>query len=142
MSAPLTLSAAMSERLRAQADRAGHETVESLLEVFLAAVEPPPGYGDPPHGSEEKIQTPYGPVSAAGIVPEEERPAFLAMLRDRCEGSAEPADVVFGRLREKYRRLEPNAVDPHPDRTASDHGGAPWRDADEAVLPAPAGIAP
>ena len=40
MSAPLTLSAELSDRLAAQADVAGHPTVESLLASLLDAVEP------------------------------------------------------------------------------------------------------
>ena len=94
--APLTLSPELSARVRRAAAAAGFESPEAYLSDGL----------DAEAAAAETIDTPRGPVNAHGPVPEGQRPAFFAMLKDRLDGPAIPWEEAARDIRERLVALE------------------------------------
>ena len=105
MSAALTLSPEFSARVTREAAAAGFDSPEAYLADAVAGRADPDRADPAPAGPVETIDTPRGPVNAGGIVPEEQRGAFIGMLMDRLEGPAIPwAEASESILRELKAR--------------------------------------
>ena len=100
MPAALTLSPEFSARVAREAAAAGFASPEDYLADAVAG-----RARGPAAGPVETVDTPRGPVNAGGIVPEDQREAFIGMLMDRDaafdSGEGVPWDVARVRIRER-----------------------------------------